>query len=331
LAGCRRDAAPVLTYVARRVLYSVPVLFVSTFLSFVFVSYAGDPTSNLRQNPQFSAITLANLRHRYHLDEPVVVRYWYWLQDVFTHKLGSSLVTSQPIWPDIERTLGHTGQVVLFAEIFALTLGIAAGMFSAVRQYSPFDYFFTTLSFTGLAMPVFWLALLLQILFVDIYLKWHVRLVYTSGLNSTGSATWSLDRLQHIALPAVTICLVNFALYSRFMRAAMLDVISSDYVRTARAKGVSPARVIVRHVARNALIPLTTVVALNLGALFGGVIVTETVFSLDGIGFYFFQKLGQLDLYGVMGYLVVTSTIFIVFNLFADVLYGFLDPRIRYT
>jgi peptide/nickel transport system permease protein len=129
----------------------------------------------------------------------------------------------------------------------------------------------------------------------------------------------------------VTICLVNFALYSRFMRAAMLDVISSDYVRTARAKGVSPARVIVRHVARNALIPLTTVVALNLGALFGGVIVTETVFSLDGIGFYFFQKLGQFDLYAVMGYLVVTSTIIIVFNLVADVLYGFLDPRIRYT
>ena len=186
MAECRRHAAPVLTYVARRVLYSVPVLFVSTFLSFVFVSYAGDPTSNLRQNPQFSAITLAHLRHRYHLDEPVVVRYWYWLQDVFTHKLGSSLVTSQPIWPDIQRTLGHTGQVVLFAEIFALTLGIGAGMYSAVRQYSPFDYFFTTLSFTGLAMPVFWLALLLQILFVDIYLKWHVRIFYTSGLNSHG-------------------------------------------------------------------------------------------------------------------------------------------------
>ena len=127
LAECRRHAPPVITYVARRVLYSVPVLFVSTFLSFVFVSYAGDPTSNLRQNPQFSAITLAHLRHRYHLDEPVVVRYWYWLQDVFTHKLGSSLVTSQPIWPDIQRTLGHTGQVVLFAEIFALTLGHRRG------------------------------------------------------------------------------------------------------------------------------------------------------------------------------------------------------------
>jgi peptide/nickel transport system permease protein len=322
---------PVVVYVARRVLYTIPVLLVSTFLSFTFVSLAGDPTANIRQNPNFSAVTLANLQHKYHLDRPIPVRYGYWLQDVFEHKLGSSLVTSQPIWPDIERTLAQTGQVVLLAEIFALTLGVAVGMFSAVRQYSPFDYFFTSFSFLGFAMPVFWFALLLQILFVDIYLKWHVRIFYTSGLNSVGSTTWSLDRLQHIALPALTLCVVNFALYSRFMRAAMLDVINSDYVRTARAKGVSEPRVILRHVARNALIPLTTVVALNLGALFGGVIVTETVFSLDGIGFYFFQKLGQLDLYAVMGYLVVTSTIIIVFNLIADVIYGYLDPRIRYT
>jgi ABC-type dipeptide/oligopeptide/nickel transport system permease component len=320
-----------IVYAIRRIVYSVPVLLVSTFLSFTFVSLAGDPTANIRQNPNFSAITLAHLQHKYHLDASIPVRYWYWLQDVFAHKLGSSLVTSQPIWPDLQRTLGHTGQVILLAELFALTLGVAVGVLSAVRQYSVFDYFFTTFSFLGFAMPVFWLALLLQILFVDVYLKWHVRIFYTSGLNSVGHGAWSFDRLQHIALPAFTLCIVNFALYSRYMRAAMLDVINADYVRTARAKGVSEMRVLLRHVARNALIPLTTVIALNLGALFGGVIVTETVFSLDGVGFYFIQKLGQLDLYAVMGYLVVTSTIIIVFNLIADVLYGFLDPRIRYT
>jgi peptide/nickel transport system permease protein len=319
-----------IVYAIRRVVYSVPVLLVSTFLSFTFVSLAGDPTGNIRQNPNFSTVTLAHLQHKYHLDASIPVRYWYWLQDVFAHKLGSSLVTSQPIWPDLQRTLSHTGQVILLAELFALTLGVAVGVLSAVRQYSVFDYFFTTFSFLGFAMPVFWLALLLQILFVDIYLKWHLRIFYTSGLNSVGSGAWSFDRLQHIALPAFTLCIVNFALYSRYMRAAMLDVINADYVRTARAKGVSELRVILRHVARNALIPLTTVIALNLGALFGGVIVTETVFSLDGVGFYFIQKLGQLDLYAVMGYLVVTSTIIIVFNLLADLVYGFLDPRIRY-
>jgi peptide/nickel transport system permease protein len=171
----------------------------------------------------------------------------------------------------------------------------------------------------------------LQILFVNIYLKWHVRVFYTAGLNSVGEGTWSLDRLQHIFLPALTLCIISFAMYSRYMRAAMLDVINSVYIRTARAKGVSEVRVVLRHVVRNALIPLTTVIALNFGALLGGAIVTETVFSVDGIGFYFIQKLGQLDLYAVMAYLVVTSAIIITFNLVADILYGFLDPRIRYS
>jgi peptide/nickel transport system permease protein len=277
-----------------------------------------------------SQLTLHLLEHQYHLDQSIPVRYWYWLQDVFTHKLGNSLITLQPIWPDITRTFGHTAQVVILAEAIALVLGVAVGIFSAVRQYSIFDYAFTTLSFLGFAMPVFWLALLLQIVFVDIYLKWHVRIFYTSGLNNHGNATWSIDRLQHIALPVIGLTVVSFALYSRFMRASMLDVINADYVRTARAKGLPEWRVIMRHVFRNALIPLVTVSALNLGALLGGAIVTETVFSLDGMGHYFVQKLGQLDVYALMAYLMVTSVVIIVFNLVADILYGYLDPRIRY-
>ena len=319
-----------LTYIVRRVLYSIPVLIVSSFLCFMFVSLAGDPRGNLRQNPRVSQLTLHHLEHQYHLDQSIPVRYWYWLQDVFTHKLGNSLITLQPIWPDITRTLGHTAQIVILAEAIALMLGIAVGILSAVRQYSGFDYTFTTLSFLGLAMPVFWLALLLQILFVDIYLKWNVRIFYTSGLNNHGNATWSLDRLQHIALPVIVLTVASFALYSRFVRASMLDVINSDYVRTARAKGLSERRVIMRHVFRNALIPLVTVAALNLGALLGGAIVVETIFSLDGIGHYFVQKLGQLDVYALMAYLMFTAVIIIVLNLIADILYGYLDPRIRY-
>jgi ABC-type dipeptide/oligopeptide/nickel transport system permease component len=319
-----------LTYITRRVLYSIPVLIVSSFLSFFFVSQAGDPLANLRQNPKVSQLTLHTLQHVYHLDASVPVRYWYWLQDVFLHKLGTSLVTSQPIWPDITRTIGHTAQVVILAEVIALVLGVLVGIFSAVRQYSVFDYTFTSLSFLGFAMPVFWLALLLQILFVDIYLKWNVRIFYTSSLNSHGNATWSIDRLQHIALPVIGLTIISFALYSRYMRASMLDVINTDYVRTARAKGLPEWRVIMRHVFRNALIPLTTISALNFGAVLGGAIVTETVFSLDGIGYYFVQKLGQPDLYAVMAYLMVTAVIIIVANLVADILYGYLDPRIRY-
>lgn len=320
-----------LTYIARRILYSIPVLFLSSFFAFIFVSYAGNPLAQIRQNPRVPPSTIHNLLIQNHLNKPVVVRYFYWLDEVFRHKFGHSLLTEQPIWPDITRTLGHTAQVVILAEVIAILLGVAVGIYSAIRQYSVFDYSFTTVSFLGFAMPTFWLALLLQILFVDIYLKWHVRIFYTSGLNSGATnSTWSLDRLQHIALPVATLSIISFALYSRYMRASMLDVINSDYVRTARAKGVSEWRVVIRHVVRNALIPIVTIAALNLGGVLGGAIVTETVFTLDGIGFYFVNRLGILDLYAVMAYLAVTAVIIIFFNLVADILYGYLDPRIRY-
>jgi peptide/nickel transport system permease protein len=320
-----------LTYIVRRILYSIPVLLLATFLSFTFVALASNPVANLRANPRIPASTIQNVIHQNHLDLSIPLRYLYWLRDTFEHKLGSSLLTSQPLWPQVTRTIGHTAQVVLIAEILAIIVGCAVGIYSAIRQYSVFDYTFTTLSFIGFAMPTFWLALLLQILFVDIKLKWNLTIFYTSGLNTIpGGPTWSIDRLQHIALPVVTLATISFALYSRYMRASMLDVINSDYVRTARAKGVAEWRVILRHVTRNALIPVVTVSALNLGAVLGGAIVTETVFTLDGFGYFFVQKLQQGDVYAVMAYLFVTAVIIIVFNLFADVVYGYLDPRIRY-
>jgi peptide/nickel transport system permease protein len=320
-----------LTYIVRRVLYSIPVLFFSTFFSFLFVSYAGNPIGLLRQNPRVPPSTIQHLIHQEYLDKPVVVRYFYWLHSVFTDKLGKSLVTLQPLWPQVTRTLGHTLQFIVIAEVLALVLGVVVGIYSAIRQYSVFDYFFTSVSFLGFAMPTFILALLLQIAFTDIYLHWNVRIFYTSGLNSLpGGPAWSWDRMQHLALPVITLTIISFAVYSRYMRASMLDVINSDYVRTARAKGVSERRVIMRHVFRNALIPITTVAAINFGALLGGAIITETIFTLDGFGYYFILSLQQLDLYAVMAYLLITAIAIVVFNLIADILYGFLDPRIRY-
>src|SRR3954452_2379061 len=194
-----------ITYILRRILYSIPVLIVSTFLSFTFVSLAGNPTLALKANPRFSQHTVDLISARYHLNDPIPVRYAYWVRDVFTHKLGTSLSTLQPIWPDIERTMSHTLQFIVIAEVLALVLGVAVGIYSAIRQYSAFDYSFTTVSFLGFAMPTFWLALLLQILFVDIYLRFGVRILYTSGLNSPHEGTWSVDRLQHLALPALTL------------------------------------------------------------------------------------------------------------------------------
>jgi peptide/nickel transport system permease protein len=318
-----------LTYIVRRILFSVPVLIVSTFLSFTFVSLAGNPTLALKANPRFSQHTVDLIAARYHLGDPIPVRYWYWVQDVFTHKLGTSLTTLQPIWPDVTRALGHTAQFIVISEILALTLGVAVGIYSAIRQYSAFDYSATGFSFLGFAIPTFWLALLLQIVFVDIYLKWNIRIFYTSGLNNPHHGAWSLDRLQHLGLPVLTLCIISFAGYSRFMRASMLDVINSDYIRTARAKGISETRIIMRHVVRNALIPIVTVASLTFAAQLGGAIITETVFTLDGMGYYFVQKLAANDVYSVMAYLLITSVLIIGFNLVADVLYGVLDPRIR--
>jgi len=320
-----------LTYIVRRILYSIPVLFLATFVSFIFVSYAGNPVSLLRQNPRVPKSTIENLIHQQHLDVSPFVRYFYWLDSVFLHGFGKSLQTLQPIWPQMTRTMGHTLQFIVISEVLALVLGIAVGIYSAIRQYSVFDYSFTTIGFLGFAMPTFWLALLLQIAFTDIFLHWNIRIFYTSGLNTLpGGPAWSLDRMQHLALPVLTLLIISFALYSRYMRASMLDVINSDYVRTARAKGVSEWRVIMKHVFRNALIPITTVAALNFGALIGGAIVTETVFSLDGFGYWFIQALNSLDIYEMMAYIFITAVAVVVFNLIADIMYGFLDPRIRY-
>src|SRR5438876_1050424 len=295
------------------------------------ISLSSDPLAPVRANPRFSPDSIPRLTAHYHLNKPIPVRYGYWLKDFVLHKGGNSLLTNHPIWPDIQRVMGHTAQLVIVSQLLAILLGVLIGVYSAIRQYSGFDYTFTTLSFLGFAMPVFLLALLLQIAFTDVYLHWHVRIFYTSGLNNPGHGAWSFDRMQHLALPIVTLCVISVALYSRFMRASMLDVINSDYARTARAKGVPEWKVIMRHVFRNALIPLVTVIALNVGAVLGGAIITETVFSLDGMGFYFIDRLSHADLYAVMGWLMITAVFVILFNLIADVLYGFLDPRIRYA
>ena len=320
-----------LTYIARRILYSIPVLDRLELHQLHAADRSRRPAREPSSEPEDnSPQILHHLTHVYHLDQSLPVRYWYWVQSVFTQKFGVSLLTSQPIWPDITRVMGHTLQIVLLAQLISLVLGVAVGIYSAIRQYSPFDYTFTTISFLGYAMPTFWLALILQILFVDIYLDWHVRIFYTSGLNSgVTSSNWSLDRLQHIALPVITLTVVSFALYSRYMRATMLDVINSDYVRTARAKGLPERLVIMRHVVRNALIPIVPCRrSSSAGCSPARSSPRRSSRSTDGLLLH--HEAQQLDIYAVMAYLMVVAVSIVVFNLIADVLYGFLDPRVRY-
>ena len=321
-----------LTYVIRRLLYSTLVLFAASVLVFWGMSLVTSPIGFLQMQPNISQQTIQNISERKHLDEPIYVRYGYWVGDMFTNKFGTETISDLPIWPDLQRAFGHTLQLVIAAEVIAILLAIAIGVYSALRQYSVFDYAATTFSFVGLAIPVFWLALMLQILFVNIYLKWDLRIFYVASLNSVDPGSgihFALDRMQHLALPIIVLAVANIATYSRFMRASMLEVVNSDYVRTARAKGLGERLVTMRHAFRNALIPLVTLVALNFGGLLSGAIITESIFSLDGMGVYFITQLNAGDPYPVMAFLMVTAVVVIIFNLIADLAYGWLDPRVR--
>lgn len=321
-----------LTYIVRRLLYAIPVLAVSSFLIFVFVSTTTDPLEAIKMNPRASQRSIHLVEHEHHLDRPVVVRYGYWVRDVFTRQFGTTILTNRPILPDIKRVLSNTVQLVIAAELLTLLLAICIGVYSAIRQYSVFDYSMTTLSFLGLAIPTFWLGLIFQIIFVNIYVKWHVRIFYVASLSSINPGHgfhFFIDRVQHLVLPVLTLAIIGIAGYSRFMRASMLEVINADYVRTARAKGLIERRVILKHAFRNALIPLMTLAAIDFGTFFGGAVITETIYGLDGMGLYFINSLTAGETYNIMAWLLITATMVVLFNLLADIILGFLDPRIR--
>ncbi len=229
--------------------------------------------------------------------------------------------------------MGNTLQLVLIAEMLAVLIAVGIGVYSALRQYSAFDYTATTFSFVGLAIPVFWLALMLQVVVTEIYKSTGHTIFPITSLSSVDPGSglhFVVDRAWHLALPVLVLMIASIATYSRYMRASMLEVVNADYVRTARAKGLSESKVTMRHAFRNALIPLVTLVALQFGVLFGGAIVTETVFALDGMGLYYVRALNAGDPYPVMAWLMVTATMIIIFNLIADIAYGYLDPRVRY-
>jgi peptide/nickel transport system permease protein len=319
-------------FILRRVFASIPVLIAVSFLTFTFVVVTSDPLAQLRQNRNLDFRVVEKVKEEKHLNDPFVVRYGYWVKDAVTDGFGTTILGDRPIWPDLKRVMGNTAQLVFVAEALAVLLAIGIGVYAAIRQYSPFDYATTGFSFLGLAFPVFWLGLMLQILVTTIFLKWDVRIFYTAQLSSVDPGTgfgFVSDRVQHLILPWLTIMVVQIAGYGRFIRASMLEVSNSDYIRTARAKGMVERRVVMKHAFRNALIPLTTIVALNFGALIGGALVTETIFALDGMGLYFINALGAGDPYPIMAWLMVTATMIIVANLIADIALGYLDPRIR--
>jgi peptide/nickel transport system permease protein len=319
-----------LLFIVRRLLVSIPVVIVASLLLFLFVRWTYDPTARLRNVRDPEAIVRET--ERLGLDKPVIVQYGKWLGDFVTGDWGDSARTREPVTDMTRRALGSTLQLIFWGILLSGLVAVGIGVFSAVRQYSIPDYAITGASYLAIAMPPFWFGLIAINLFVfksQDWLWFDKPPLYFVGLHSPGQSGFNLDYLRHLALPVLTLSVQIVGSWSRFQRAAMLDVLSADYIRTARAKGVPRRQVIFRHGVRNALIPLVTVMAVDIGLLFGGLIITESIFSVPGMGRMFFQALEVGDVNVIEAWLIVVAVFVILFNLLADVLYGVLDPRIR--
>jgi peptide/nickel transport system permease protein len=323
------------SFVIRRLLISIPIVLLSSVLVFLLVANSGDPLAQLKaRNPPPSPDVIALREHELNLDKPMPQRYVYWVTHFFRGDMGKA-VDGRDVRPLLVRRIGVTMRMVILAMMLALFLAVAAGVLSAVRQYTVTDYTFTALGFLFLSMPVFWLgALLKEFGAIRLNQLFGQQVVYTVGEatpNFEGTFAEKIaDWAGHLILPTLALALIFFAGWSRYQRAAMLDVLNSDYIRLARAKGLSRSRVMVRHALRNALIPLTTVVAIDFAAILGGAVITERVFSWQGLGSLLLDGIRDSDVNVVLAWLMVTSILVVVFNLIADVLYAFLDPRIRY-
>jgi peptide/nickel transport system permease protein len=316
----------VISYIGRRLLQMVPlVLGISIVLFAVIQAAPGGPEGALLESGRFiDPQVIEAYRERLGLDQPMPVQYVRWLGAALSGDLGISFSTTRPVAEMILERLPATLELMGSAFLLAAVVAVGLGLFSAVRQYSLFDYFGTGLSFVGIAMPVFWFALILQLLF-SVKLGW----LPVAGTETVGATSLG-DHLMHLVLPAVVLSFRYIAGWSRYLRSSLLGVLRADYVRTARAKGLPEGAVVGIHALRNALIPLVSIMALNLAALFSGAVITETVFAWPGVGRMFVQAMFARDYPLLMGILMMGSVMVVVFNLVADVLYGILDSRIRY-
>jgi len=322
-------------YVIRRLLISIVILFFASILVFILVSTAGDPLALLRANPHTPHSTIVAREHLLHLNDPLWQRYWIWFSDAIRGNLGNT-TKGQAVAPQLWSHLFVTLRMVIVATILAIVIAIALGVWSAVRQNKLTDHVITVTNFIFLATPVFVLGLALKE-FVAIPINQHVgsTIFYTDGEQSPTLSGSFFSRLPdyagHTVLPALTLILVTYTSWAIYQRSSMIETLDADHVRLARAKGLSRRRVLVRHVLRNALIPLTTVVALDFAAVLGGAILTEYIFGWQGLGTWYITGVDTLDVNIMLAYLLLTATFVIGFNLLADILYGVLDPRIRYA
>jgi peptide/nickel transport system permease protein len=338
-------------YIARRILQALPQLFIISIILFALMQSFGDPLATLGARTPPRPEDKERLRRKLGLDQPLHIQYLVWLVGndwmlvdvdadgvgetpgerlgVLRGDLGNSLVTRRPVTEVIADRLPNTLLLMIPAEIVILTVSLALGIYSAVRQYSIFDHTVTTLSFIGYSMPIFWLALMLMYLFSVNFKRWGLPYLPTVGMFDPQVGRTPGQIALHLVLPVTTIAVISIAGYSRYVRSSMLEVLSQDYVRTARAKGQKERAVVLKHALRNALLPFVTLVGLDMPALLAGAVVTETIFAWPGMGRLFIDHMSRADYPVLMGILMLISVAVVFFQLATDLAYAVLDPRIR--
>ncbi len=329
----RGEGRDLFTYVVRRTLQAIPLLLLISVILFVILNNApGGPLAPYLHNPHITPADIERLKHNLGLDKPIWYRYLVWLGMVLHGNFGYSTSNAEPVLTAILQRMPATLELMGSAYLLSLVVGVTLGILSALRPYSLGDYAVTTFAFFGQSMPVFWFALMLQLLFavhgIPLPFGYEIRLP-AAGL-SNGEGFDLGDRLLHLILPTIVLSLLQLALFSRFMRSSLLEVMKTDYMRTAAAKGLDSRTIVLKHGLKNALIPVVTVAALTLPGVIGGAIVTETIFAWPGMGRLFIDALGQEDIALLMGYLCLIAFLVVFSNLLADVLYAWLDPRVKY-
>jgi peptide/nickel transport system permease protein len=316
------------TYLVRRILTAIPVLMGISVVLFTILALApGDPFEELATNPNVPAEVRMNLRKQFGLDDPILVRYVRWFTSMLRGDWGFSFASRIDVDTLILQRLPTTLFVLGSAQVLALLVAVPVGILSARRPYSVFDQIATTLAFIGFSLPTFFTGLLF-ILFFSIYLDW-LPFIYRADIQSSG-LQWVWDNLKQGVMPIAVLGLFQGAQLTRFVRSAVLDVIQLDYIRTARSKGLAEGLTLVKHVVRNALIPVVTLLAIQVPQIFTGAVVTEQIFRVPGIGSLLIAAILSNDTPVVMAVAFVFSVLVVLFGLIADVLYGWLDPRISY-
>ena len=340
-------------YIVNRILQGIPLLFIISIILFVLMMNMGDPIATMGGRSITRSSDRERLTRQLGLNQPVYLQYLYWLigndwakidldgdgikesngtrRGILHGDFGTSLVNrGKPVTKVIGERLPNTLLLMVASEIIIILGSLLVGIYSALRQYSILDHTITALSFIGYSMPIFFIALLSMYLFAILFKRWGLPYLPTVGMFDPQVGKTTAQVLWHMILPVFSISIISFAAYSRYIRSTMLEVMSQDYIRTAKSKGLPRREVVYVHALKNAALPIVTVVGLDLPLLLGGAVVTERIFAWPGMGRLFLDHVSRLDMPVVMGILLLIAVAVIFFQIVTDIVYAWLDPRIRY-